>query len=260
MSTWLNIAVIDPTGREKNNVARRFCANTIDPTGVVVSHRIYTAPPGSYKVIPLSEMYAFPLTAADQARIDWLRADYVSKQAALLAHKYGRRIFAQDRGCPAPKVVNPAYAFVGMHVVSAELNDVWTWQTFWWQPNVRPIPGAVGPFAHFDHATAYWTVNKPPYGFRFAFNPYLESDFGTATFASTAWPPQGQPGSVPNLGRTTDCISCHQVATYTVDPAFSPSPSYVAHGSEPQPPPFPTKSSILTRNLWSLAIRAGHPK
>jgi hypothetical protein len=58
------------------------------------------------------------------------------------------------------------------------------------------------------------------------------------------------------LGRTTNCISCHETATYTVPANPTIAPGYVAHGSQPQ---VPTANSILVRNLWSLADRAGHP-
>lgn len=260
VTTWLQIAVIDPTGKATNAKPVTFCADTIDPTGAVVSHRNYVAPARSYTVFPMSELFTLPLSVADAAHVDQMRADYVARQTSRLLHTYGPRALKQDLGCPYRKVVNPAYAFVGMHVVSAELNNVWTWQTFWWQPNATPIAGAKGPFQHFAYATAYWTLNKKPYGYRYAFNPYLEADFGTATFNQPAWNPQGQPGSVTNLGRTTNCISCHQVAMYTVSvkPSPSPNPGYVAHGDEPQVTPKNTQY-ILVRNLWSLADRAPHP-
>ena len=257
VSTWLKIVVVDPTGKETNNKPVTFCADTIDPYGAIVSHSNYVAPARSYKVIPLSELYAFPMSASNIQRANELRAEYRQSQITRLVSSYGRRALAQDPGCPNVMPVNPAMAFVGMHVVTAELNNVWTWQTFWFSPTTPPLPGAVGPFAHFAYATAYWTIDRPPYGFRIAYNPYLEAGFGTATFISPAWPPVGHRGSLMNLGRTTDCISCHSAATYTVNPSPSPTPGYVAHGSEPQ---LPTTNSILVRNLWSLADRASHPK
>lgn len=256
-STWLQIVVVDPTGRQRNTKPVTFCADTIDPTGAIVAHRNYVAPAGSYQVVPLREFYAFPMSASDIANANALRQGYVSAQTAHLVRNYGVRALRQDPGCPNVVPVNPALALVGMHVVSAEFNNTWTWQTFWWNPDVSPIPGTRGPFQHFAFATAYWTLNRPPYDFRVAFNPYLEAGFGTEVFTTAAYPPPGHPGTEPNLGRTTDCISCHSQATYTINPSPLPSPGYVAHGDQLQ---VPTTNSILTRNLWSLAIRASHPK
>jgi hypothetical protein len=253
----MKVALIDPTGKATNKKPVNFCANTYDPTGAIVGYRTYTAPAKSYDVIPISEFYSIPLVPADEARIVQLRANYHIKQYARLTALYGKHAVSHAiTGCPEVTPPNPVAALVAMHVVSAELQDVWTWQTFWWQPDVKPLPGSTGPFAHFDVAEAYWTIDKPPYTFHYAFNPYLEAEFGTMVFLTNAWPAASKPGSVINLGRTTDCISCHSQATYTVQATPTPSPGYVAHGNQPQAP---FADSILTRNLWSLAIRAGHP-
>ncbi|HVA29339.1 MAG TPA: hypothetical protein VNF68_14250, partial [Candidatus Baltobacteraceae bacterium] len=80
---------------------------------------------------------------------------------------------------------------------------MWTWQTFWWTPNATPLDVGNPQFRHFDFGTAYWTVDT-------------------------------QPGSTMNLGETTNCISCHQQATYTVSAYPSPVPYYVAHDDQPQ--------------------------
>jgi hypothetical protein len=255
--TWLKVALVDPTGKANNNKRISFCANTYDPTGTLVGSRIYNAPPKSYDVIPISEFYTIPLTTTDMAGIQQMRAEFHEKQVARLAAMYGVRAVAHaTTGCPETSPVNPVLALVGMHVISAELQDVWTWQTFWWQPDVKPLPGSRGPFAHFDVAEAYWTVDKAPSNFHVAFNPYLEAPFGTSVFLTPAWPPQNKPGSLINLGRTTDCISCHSQATYTAAATPSPQPGYVSHGNQPQAV---FANSIKTRNLWSLAGRAGHP-
>jgi hypothetical protein len=256
-TTWLKPAIVDPTGKATNTKPLRFCANTVDPFGAVVSHKFYTVPGGSYPVIPLREFYTIPLDTTEMALIAQNRRTFAQRQYAALSERFGAHsaAAAAAAGCPSVTPVNPAAALVGLHVVSAELLDVWTWQTFWWTPRVKPLPGTQGPFRHFDVATAYWTIDKPPNGFRYAFNPYLEGGFGTDTFLTPAFPTQGQPGSVINLGRTTNCISCHQIATYTLTRA-TPRPGYAAHGNQPQRP---VSNSILTRNLWSLAIRAGKP-
>lgn len=241
-TTWLRIAVIDPTGRATNTVSRKFCADTVDVAGNVVSSRTYVAPPRSYRVIPLSQFYAIPVTQQEIAAISIARFD--------------RPRAASVKACPAPIPPNPVAALVGMHVVTAEQKDTWTWQTFWWNPTARPLPGARQGFQYFDFATAYWTVDKPPYGWRYAFNPYLEGNFGTATFGTTYWPLQGKPGSAINLGITTNCISCHSQAVYAINEKIFKTNIYVAHDSQPQ---LTLAKSILTRNLWSLADRAPHP-
>ena len=207
-------------------------------------------------MIPLRQFYAIPITASELSVLQANREAMRRQQIDELFKRYGPRAAAMKAGCQNLTPVNPVAALVGMHVVSAELLDIWTWQTFWWNPTVKPIRGARTGFQYFDYATAYWTVDKPPYGYRYAFNPYLEADFGTETFGRSYWQPQGKPGSVINLGITTNCISCHQQAMYTVAPKPSATPIYVAHGDEPQ---FKLPQSIKTRNLWSLAIRAGHP-
>lgn len=253
-TTWLKVAVIDPTGKVTNAKAVRFCANTIDPYGNVVSSAHYTAAPRSYIVVPLKSFYALPVTPSEIKAIAASRAAMERRQTDDMIAA-GRGVHAKA-GCPSLTPPNPVAALVGMHVVTAELKDVWTWQTFWWNPTVRPLSGIGPQFRSFDLATAYWTIDKKPYGYRYAFNPYLEADFGTATFGTPYWQPQGKPGSVINLGITTNCISCHAIATYTLKSNAKPAPFYAAHGSQPQ---LVLPQSIKTRNLWSLAVGAGHP-
>jgi hypothetical protein len=253
-TTWLHVALIDPTGKATNAKPVRFCANTIDPAGAIVGSAYYTAPARSYPVIPLKNFYALPLRSGELAIIARNRAAMERRQMADAARS-GRPL-GSAKACPSLTPPHPVAALIGMHVVTAELKDVWTWQTFWWNPSARPLPGAAPQFRHFGLATAYWTVNAKPYGFRYAFNPYLEANFGTTTFGTPYWPPQSKPGSVINLGRTTNCISCHSQATYTLVPDATPTPIYVAHGHQPQ---LRLPNSIKTRNLWSLANRAGHP-
>ncbi len=58
--------------------------------------------------------------------------------------------------------------------------------------------------------------------------------------------------SVPNLGRTTNCISCHSVATYSLQgPNANPGPGYVAHDAQPQNANVPQSIKVL--NMWSMA-------
>jgi hypothetical protein len=253
--SWLQVVLVDPTGKATNAKPITYCANVYNESGTIVSHGMHTVPGGSYKVVPLSEFYAIPLTSAGVQQIQDVRAQFRTRQESLLSGRFGALAKKADPGCPTVNVEKPVAALMGMHVASAELHNVWTWQTFWWQPFVSAVPGAKGPFRHFDFATAYWKTNNGPYDYRYAFNPYLEAVFGTSTFLTPKWTTSG-PGGVTNLGRTTNCISCHETATYTVPANPSIAPGYVAHGSQPQ---VPTTNSILARNLWSLADRAGHP-
>ncbi len=253
-STWLKVAVIDPTGKATNATPVTFCANTIDATGNIVSSANYTAPAGSYPVIPLSDFHALPVTSSEVTQIQANRAALREVQRARLARS--GKLQAQAAGCPSVIPPDPVAALVAMHVVTAELHNVWTWQTFWWTPNATPLAVANPQFRHFDFATAYWTVDTQPTGWRYAFNPYLEAGFGTGVFGTAYWPAQGQPGSTMNLGETTNCISCHEQATYTVSAYPSPVPYYVAHDDQPQ---IATPQSILVRNLWSVADHAAHP-
>jgi hypothetical protein len=251
-TTWLKVAVIDPTGKATNAKPVRFCANTIDPSGAVVSSSYYTVPARAYRVIPLAQFYAIPVSSAELHVIARNRAAMQQREREDLAGS-GK---STNVGCPSVTPPNPVAALVGMHVVTAELKDVWTWQTFWWNPTTRPLPGAGTQFKYFDLATAYWVVDVKPFGWRYAFNPYLETGFGTDTFGTPYWPRRGRRGSTINLGLTTNCISCHAQATYTLVPNAKPTPIYVAHGYQPQ---LRLRNAIKTRNLWSLAIRAGHP-
>jgi len=250
-STWLKVAVIDPTGKATNAKPVHFCANTIDTFGNIVSSAQYTAPARSYRVIPLKDFYAIPLTSTELQIAMHNESAMQRRESAGLT-----RSANATAGCRSVTPPNPVAALVGMHVVTAELKDVWTWQTFWWNPTTRPLPGATAQFRYFDLATAYWVVDVKPFGWRYAFNPYLEAGFGTDTFGTAYWRPQGKPGSVINLGVTTNCISCHSEAAYTLVPNATPTPIYVAHGYQLQ---LKLPNSIRTRNLWSLAIRAGHP-
>ncbi len=263
-TTWTKVVLVDPTGTATNTTDRTFCVDHIGPTDandVPTAHENIVAKAGTYSVVPLSEFYYVPLETKTVQRLKAERSSLRVRAAALSAKRLGAQPTAAptpgNGPCPDTGVddANTAEALVAMHVTSAEYDQVWTWQTFWFQPNrTQGLPGSSGPFSHFDVATAYWTIDKPPYGFRFAFNPYTEASFNTTTFNNTIYP-AGAHG-VLNLGRTTNCISCHSQATYTIPAQPAVGPGYVAHGDEPQ---IPTTQSIKTLNLWSMAGRAGHP-
>lgn len=253
-TTWLKVAVIDPTGKATNAQPISFCANTIDSAGNVLSSDTYTAAAGSYPVIPLSRFYTIPVTSDEISVIQ-------RNRAAVRARSEKRRIElgrppTRAQGCTLSTPPDPVAALVAMHVATAELHNVWTWQTYWWTPNATPLPVSDPRFQYFDYKTAYWQVDTQPTGWRYAFNPYLEAGFGTQVFSTPYWPAQGQPGSAMNLGVTTNCISCHSQAMYTQSASAANDAYYVAHGMQPQAQ---LPNAILVRNLWSAADRAGHP-
>lgn len=128
---------------------------------------------------------------------------------------------------------------VAMHVTSRETTQ-WTWQTFWWSadpghPNSPSSPAIASArpdtltpqAAHFAMAPAYSMLvpAQPLTGGRnvgalvTAFNPYLESGFGTGVFsiAETVMSPDGKDGgttTTTDLGIETNCMTCHGLAAW----------------------------------------------
>ena len=278
--TWKRIVVVVPHGVSYTPKREHICVNTYDENGNNTGHYWTSAMPE--KVVPLSDFYALPANAESIQDITTARARFAQLHR-LRFPGLGAPQTAKTR-CPLQTFVagRSVEALVGMHVATAEYPHVWTWETFWYQPMLtRGLPGAVGPFAHFDAKTAWWTQDGQ--NFRYTFNPYLEAPFGRCVFLTNAWPrnattpgpcanvllPPASPTPpsltarkavlptsvlmpVPNLGRTTNCISCHEDATYaTYGNNVTPSPGYVAHDKQPQAAGVP--KSILVLNLWSLA-------
>lgn len=134
----------------------------------------------------------------------------------------------------------PALALlVAMHVTTREITQ-WTWQTFWWQADAaRPNtpssadiaaarPDTLTPQAmHYAMAPAYSMLvpAQPLVGGKnvgalvTAFNPYLESGFGTGVFSfqETVQTPDGKGGwttTTTDLGIQTNCMTCHGLAAW----------------------------------------------
>ena len=125
---------------------------------------------------------------------------------------------------------------VGMHVTSREIKR-WTWQTYWWTPNPNqpPAPSSAfivskrpaqitGAAAHYAMAVAYTFIwpNQPYTGGNnkgesiIAFNPFLESAFGTGTFGGDTGLVISKSGPQYNIvGCQTNCMSCHALAIFT---------------------------------------------
>lgn len=134
----------------------------------------------------------------------------------------------------------PALALlVAMHVTSREVTQ-WTWQTFWWEADAaRPNtpssaaiaaarPDTLTPQAkRYAMAPAYSMLvpAQPLVGGKnvgalvTAFNPYLESGFGTGVFSfqETVQTPDGAGGwttTTTDLGIQTNCMTCHGLAAW----------------------------------------------
>ena len=107
---------------------------------------------------------------------------------------------------------------VAMHVTTKEITN-WTWQTFWWSPDAGDSTKAVGRPAsvrgvwrNYLMNVAYSMVNPPndPSGTpNISFNPYLETNL-SGTFAND------QGDSIRWTGVTTNCMTCHRMATWGV--------------------------------------------
>ena len=100
-------------------------------------------------------------------------------------------------------------AVVAMHVSTKEISN-WTWQTFWWQPGLdtpNGFPGnklhmtdkVKGPWRNFAMCNA-WSQTKGVISnqMNICFDPYLETSPG-----------------IP-AGITSNCVSCHGLATVGV--------------------------------------------
>lgn len=127
---------------------------------------------------------------------------------------------------------------VGMHVTTRETLR-WTWQTFWWSANAdtpylpsssaiadqRPLQVLDHAAAHYAMATAYQMVGpaQPVTGGasvgqpHIAYNPHLEAGFGTNVFQVHRPIKSDQPGQ-PDFNGTygvqTNCMTCHNLATF----------------------------------------------
>lgn len=133
---------------------------------------------------------------------------------------------------------------VGMHVATKEISN-WTWQTFFWVPDVNnpPFPSSQfvashrpktvkGAAAHYAAVPVYNMVwpNPPVNGnavainatsrYQFGYNPYLEASLGNIQDVHNYL------GNEYKWGAQTNCMSCHALAH--VDKKFSPFHTYTA--------------------------------
>jgi hypothetical protein len=135
-------------------------------------------------------------------------------------------------------------ALVALHVATRELPD-WVWGTLWWHDSAMSGPFAAdrpknlgGPWSNYLMNVAFDAVHprERDGSPRVVFNPWLEARFAD----------NGQ-GS----GMVSNCISCHQRATY---PAIGP--FEVTRGAHKEAHAAGTIAAVETSSLWSLPLQA----
>lgn len=114
---------------------------------------------------------------------------------------------------------------VAMHVTMKEVPQ-WVWQTFWWEPNAAntPFPAEErpaktlnkipNPFNNYAMCTAYQMVIPEVTGTtpKICFNPYLE------------------PGLTGVVGKESNCMTCHSLATWGNGGPFGGGLDYQTNG------------------------------
>ena len=192
--SWKQGVVVDPTGRLR--------------PGTKVWMSVNGQPADSLVVVRLNTFYHIRLTAADSANY--------SEFAETSGDDVGQG--NQGDSASVAAMVRPGnYALlVAMHVTTKEIPN-WTWQTFWWSPDAADSAKAVGRPAsvrgvwrNYLMNVAYYMVippNDPTGTPNISFNPYLETNL-SGTFTND----QGQ--TVNWTGVTTNCMSCHRMATW----------------------------------------------
>jgi len=194
--SWKQGVVVDPTGKLR--------------PGTKVWMSVNGQPADSLLVVPLATFYHIRLTAADSASY--------SEFAETSGDDVGQG--NQGDSASVAAMVRPGNLalLVAMHVTTKEITN-WTWQTFWWSPDAGDSIKAVGRPAsvrgvwrNYLMNVAYSMVNPPedPSGApNISFNPYLETNL-SGTFTTTAG------DSVSWTGVTTNCMTCHRMATWGV--------------------------------------------
>ncbi len=183
-NSWFNCVLLDP-------------ANTAGPDTTPVPAtpaQIAQIVPNSsmacktYLYAPLSTIYSFKMDAAEAA--DWTTLVNSSGDGG-----QGLTADAGDYG-----------VLGGMHVNTKTLVN-WTWQTYWWQPGDNApnnFPGSkqgmtdnvAGPWRNYAMCTAWnQTKGNASKDMVVCFNPFLETSSG-----------------IP-AGQSSNCVSCHGVAT-----------------------------------------------
>lgn len=213
---WPRVVAVDPSpARQAASTARvAFMGRTFAEAGR----------------IPLAD---FHHVVVDAAMAERLGEDAESRRAAAIA--LGRPIAAGD-----------ALVLVGVNLMTHEQDD-WVWAALWWHD--RPGEGAFaegrpsdlpGPWSHYLMQPAFdaMTPKAADGGPHIAFNPWLEARF-----------PDGGQGA----GTQSNCLACHQRASYPAAP-FLP----VTRGAADRAgDPALAGDRLSTRFMWSLALHAG---
>lgn len=192
--SWKQGVVVDPTGKLR--------------PGSKVWMSVNGQPADSLVVVPLNTFYHIRLTAADSANY------------SQFAETSGDDVGQGNQGDSASvaAMVRPGNValLVAMHVTTKEITN-WTWQTFWWSPDAGDTTKVVGRPAsvkgvwrNYLMNVAYYMVTPPnaPNGTPYiSYNPYLETNL-SGSFVND----QGQ--TVNWTGVTTNCMTCHRMATW----------------------------------------------
>jgi len=210
--TWQRVVAMDPVGHTANGTA------AIDFAG-----RSF---PGARRI----GLDAFYHVAVDGRMARRMMRDSETRKAILIA--LGRPLQTGDY-----------LALVAANLAAREVPD-WIWATFWWHerpegPFAGDRPGKLDPpWTNYLMQTAF-DAEKPVEngGSHIAFNPWLEGRF-----------PDGGHGN----GMTSNCMACHQRASYP-PVAFLP----VTRGRPNfQNDPALAPGRLRTSFLWSLAMHA----
>jgi len=178
------------------------------------------------------QLEAFHHVAVDAAMAKQLALDPESNRTAIVA--LGR-----------PIVVNDQLALIGINMMTREQHD-WVWAALWWhdRPEVGPFaagrPSALrGPWRNYLMQAAFdaETPRATDGGAHICFNPWLEGRF----------PDGGQGG-----GTHSNCLSCHQRASYPATPFLPVTRGAPNLREDPALAPDRLKTSFL----WSLTLHA----
>lgn len=217
--TYQRIVAIDPS-RKKVPSGETASIKFFDPTDVLLQRDTQRIA----DVVPLRNF--FHIRANDAAIVEKLNKGLIGQ---ITQRFWGRPFTQQDY-----------LALVAIHITTREAPD-WVWATLWWHdaPDEAPFgqdrPETVGfPFDQFRMNVAQ-SADVPVEADgsqHISFNPYLEAGFA--------------------LGTESNCLACHQRATWT---ANGPGEVYpVLRGSiSPDDPFFAGK--LRTHFLWSLVFR-----
>jgi len=213
-TSWQRVVAVDPSGltRADSMVAIDFAGSSF---------------PRSRRI----GIDAFYHVVVDARMSKRMMRDPETRKAVLIA--LGRPLKAGDY-----------LALVAANLAAREVPD-WIWATFWWhdQPDRGPFaagkPATLEPvWNNYLMQTAFDAVKPAVNGSpHIAFNPWLEGRF-----------PDGGHGN----GMTSNCMACHQRASYPPVP-FLP----VTRGRpDPRNDPALAPGRLRTSFLWSLAMHA----